>query len=390
MTKPLTAAFVRSAPPGKHHDGNGLLLRVMPSGSRQWIQRIVIHGRRRNLGLGGYPLVSLAEAREQAFNNRKLARAGGDPLAMRQRPNVPTFRQAADAVIEIHKAGWKNKKSEAQWRNTLRDYAMPRLRDRRVDAITSADVMAVLLPIWNKRPETARRVRQRISAIMKWSVAQGFRQDNPAGDGILEALPKNTKTRRHMRALPYAEVADGITKVRRSSAGPTTKFAFEFLVLTAARSGEVRLAKWSEIDFDDATWTVPAERMKMGREHRVPLSGRCLEILEDAREYSDRSGLVFPSATGRAMSDSTLSKLLRELDIAAVPHGFRSSFRDWAAERSNAARGVMEAALAHAVENRVEAAYARSDLFQRRRKLMEAWAAYLTEDVGEVLRLHHG
>ncbi|MCY4514346.1 MAG: integrase arm-type DNA-binding domain-containing protein, partial [Candidatus Tectomicrobia bacterium] len=271
--KKLTAVFVRNAKPGMYYDEHGLILRVMPTGSKQWVQRITIQGRRRDLGLGGYPIISLAEAREQAFNNRKLARAGGDPLALRQRPNVPTFAEAAETVIELHKDTWKNGgKSAAQWRSSLRDYVMPKLGKRRVDTITTADVMNVLMPIWTKKQETARRVRQRISAIMKWSVAQGHRQDNPAGDAISEALPKNGNSRKHQRALPYTEVASAIATVRQSGAGATTRLAFEFLVLTAARSGEVRLATWDEVDLEAATWTVPAERMKAKREHRVPLS----------------------------------------------------------------------------------------------------------------------
>ena len=352
----------------------------MPSGSKQWLQRIVIRGKRRDLGLGGYPLVSLAEAREAAFANRKLARAGGDPLALRKSTAVPTFSEAAETVIHIHEASWKaGGKSAAQWRASLRDYAMARLGNRRVDEITPADVMEVLLPIWSSKRETARRVRQRIGAVMKWAIAQGHRQDNPAGDAIGAALPRNGNPRNHQRALPYAEVSAAMAKVRHSEAGPTTRLAFEFLVLTAARSGEVRLAEWNEVDFEKATWTVPAERMKAKREHRVPLSVRALEVLNEAKDFADRSELIFPSPRGRPLSDNTLSKLLRDLAVEAVPHGFRSSFRDWAADCTDAPHAVMEAALAHVVKNKAEAAYARTDLFERRRALMGAWSAYLSE-----------
>ena len=242
--------------------------------------------------------------------------------------------------------------------------------------------MAVLMPIWNEKPETARRVRQRISTVMKWAVAQGYRADNPAGDAIGAALPRhNGKSKHHHRALPHGEVAAAIETVRSSGAGIAVKLAFELLILTAARSGEVRLATWEEIDKDSRTWTVPATRMKAGLEHRVPLSGRTLAILDEARAIDDGSGLIFPGMrVGKPLSDMTLSKLMRDLGLDGVPHGFRSSFRDWAAECTNAPPAVMEAALAHTVRNKVEAAYNRTDLFERRRTLMDQWAAYLNGD----------
>ena len=379
MASGLTAVFVRTiSQPGKYHDEHGLILRVKPTGSKQWVQRLVINGKRRDAGLGGYPLVSLAEARRQAFDNRRLARAGGDPLALKRRPDVPTFAEAAVTVIEIHRPSWKNgSKSAAQWEASLRDYVVPRLGGLRVSDVTTADVMAVLLPIWSQKHETARRVRQRIGAIMKWAIAQGYRGDNPAGEAIGAALPKSGVAHRHQRALPHSEVGSAITKVRGSGSHTATVLAFEFLVLTAARSGEVRLARWDEVDVEAGTWTVPAERMKTKREHRVPLSDRALEVLAAARRLADGSGLVFPSPTGRALSDNAVSKLCRENNIGCVPHGMRSSFRDWAAECSDVPREVCELALAHVNSDRVEAAYRRTDLFERRRKLMTDWAAYI-------------
>ena len=379
MAQRLTAAFCNKATkPGKYGDGNGLYLRVTASGSKQWIQRITVRGKRVDMGLGGFPIVSLAEARQAAFDNRKLARAGGDPVALRNAGAAPTFRDAMEAVIQLHKPTWKNGgKSEAQWRASLNEYAVPMIGRLRVDEVTPQDVMRVLLPIWNEKRETARRVRQRIGAVMKWAVAQGHRQDNPAGDAIGAALPKNGANVTHQKALPHAEVAEAIAAVRQSNAGETTKLAFEFLVLTACRSGEVRCAKWAEVDSEQAIWTVPASRMKAGLEHRVPLPMRAMAVLDAARELSDGTGLVFPSPNGKPLSDNTLSKLLRDLDVSAVPHGFRSSFRDWAGERSRAPREVAEAALAHTIKNKAEAAYARSDLFEKRRDLMESWARYL-------------
>ena len=380
----LTAAFVRSVNrPGVYGDEHGLRLRVYESRKRKsiskhWIWRGTVNGSRRDAGLGSFPYVTLAEARQAAFEYRKIARAGGDPLAIKRGQEVPTFAEAVETVIAIHREGWKDaEKSEKQWRAALGDYAMRRLGRKRVDQITTADVMAVLIPHWHTKNETMRRVRQRIGAVMKWAVAQGYRGDNPAGDAISAALPKNGGVRRHQRALPFGEVGDALQKVKTSGAHRPTVLAFEFLVLTACRSGEVRLATWDEIDFDTATWSVPANRMKSKRNHRVPLSGRALEILQEARERADSSGLVFPSPRGGAVSENTLCKLLRELRIDAMPHGFRSSFRDWAAECSDAPREVCELALAHVNSDRVEAAYRRTDLFERRRVLMEEWSGFV-------------
>ena len=246
-----------------------------------------------------------------------------------------------------------------------------------MDAITTADVIAVLVPIWNEKRVTAQRVRQRIGAIMRWAIAQGYRGDNPAGEALAAVLPRNGVARQHQRALPHGEVAAALAKVRASEAWPATKLAFEFLVLSACRSGEVRGARWDEIDPEAATWTVPALRTKAGREQRVPLSTRALGVLDRARALADGSGLVFASPTGRALTSNTLSGLCHDNDIGCVPHGFRSSFRDWAAEQTDTPHAVMEAALAHAVRDKAEAAYARSDLFEKRRKLMEQWAGYL-------------
>ena len=389
MAGKLTARFAETiTKPGRHGDGNGLYLVVKPSGAKSWVLRTVVHGRRCDIGLGGFPLVSLAEAREAAFDNRKLARAGGDPLALKRRSDIPVFEEAARTVIDIHKPTWRDGgKSAGQWKSSLRQYAFPRLAGRPVDTITTADVMAVLLPIWTEKTETARRVRQRISAVMKWAVAQGYRGDNPAGDAIAAALPKVVDKRRHFRAIHHTKAGDAIQAIRVSQTSPAARLAFEFLVLTAARSGEVRGATWSEIDMGAATWTIPGDRMKGGREHRVPLSGRALAVLDEARALDDGSGLVFPAPAGRKpMSDSTLSKLLRELGINAVPHGFRSTFRDWCSESARVPRELAEACLAHVVRG-VEGAYARSDLLDRRRKLMARWSAYLENDTSDTVIL---
>ncbi len=373
----LAAAFVRSAPVGRHADGNGLYLYVQRTGTRSWIQRLVIRGRKHELGLGSVHLVSLAEAREQARANRKLARAGGDPLADKRRTQgMPTFAEAAVTVVEQKRAGWRSPRQAADWLHSLQRYAFPRIGSRPVSEVNSADVLAILTPIWHTQAPTAKALRQRIAAVLEWSIAMEYRIDNPCSR-IGPVLGPQRNLVRHMRALPHRDVATAIETVRSSKATRAVKLAFELLVLTAVRSGEVRLATWDEMDVAGRVWTIPAMRMKMKREHRVPLSPRALEILDAARTLGDGNPLVFPNRLGNRIKDTFLSALLKDLDIAAVPHGFRSSFRDWAAEETDHPREVVEAALAHVVRNPVEAAYARSDLFERRRRLMDDWAAYV-------------
>ncbi len=381
--KALSAAFIRSAPPGRHADGNGMYLFVQPAGTRSWIQRLVIRGRRRELGLGAAALVSLAEARELALANRKLARSGGDPLADKRRAEgVPTFADAARRVVEQKQGGWRGRWHAQNWLRSLERYAFPRIGERPVSEVNSADVLEILTPIWHVKAETARAVRQRIRSVLEWAIAMELRADNPC-DRVVPVLGPQNDIVQHRRALPHKDVAAAIETVRASaSVAPAIKLAFEFLVLTAARSGEVRLATWDEIDTAGQVWTIPAMRMKAKREHRVPLCRRAAEILEAARTLGDGKSLVFPMRSGRPISMSTLPKMLQYLGIVAVAHGFRSSFRDWAAEETDHPREVIEAALAHVVQNKVEATYARSDLFERRRRVMNDWAAYLNGQRG--------
>ena len=375
--KALSAAFVRSAPPGRHADGNGLYLFVQPTGTRSWVQRLVIRGRRRELGLGAATLVPLAKAREQALANRMLARSGGDPLSEKRRvQGVPTFAEAARRVLEQKRGGWRGRHHVHNWWRSMERYVFPRVGSRPVSEVNTADVLEILSPIWHVKAATAREVRQRIRAVLEWSIAMDMRNDNPC-DRVLPVLGPQNDIVTHRQALPHKDVAASIETVRAGSAQPAVKLAFEFLVLTATRSGEVRGAQWAEIDTTDHVWTLSAQRMKAKREHRVPLCGRALEILDAARALGDGSPHVFPMRSGRPISASTLLKTLNDLRVAAVPHGFRSSFRDWAAEETNHPREVIEAALAHVVQNKVEAAYARSDLFERRRRLMDDWSGYL-------------
>lgn len=384
----LTATKAKAiTAPGLHGDGGGLYLRVAPGGSRQWLQRITIAGKRRDIGLGGFPAVSLAKARQAAEANRAAVAEGRDPIAERDRAAMPTFEQAARTVHEANRARWSNGRHSDAWLTTLERHAFPTLAAMPLDRIGREDVLRVLTPIWTVKPETGRRVRQRIRTILKWAEAHGYVDRNMAGEAIDGALPSMPKIKAHFRALPYRDVASTLARLDAGAAGMTTKLCLRFLVLTAARSGEARCATWAEIDMDRATWTIPAERMKARAEHRVPLSDAALAVLHEAARVRDDSGLVFPSATGRPLSDATISKLFRKNGVDATPHGMRSSFRDWCAETGKP-RELAEAALAHVVGG-VEGAYFRSDLFERRRALMDQWAAYLSDaPASNVVRLH--
>jgi len=264
-------------------------------------------------------------------------------------------------------------------------YAFPNLGSKRIDQISGSDVLAAISPIWNEKPETARRVKQRLSTVFKWAMANGWRTDNPA-ETITKALPKHDRSKtEHRKALPYDQVGGAIAQIRNSDAGMTTKLAFEFLVLTATRSSETREAVWSEFDLEKGVWTIPAARMKAKKPHRVPLPPRCLAILAEAKSLKrDTDDLVFPGTKDtKPLSDMTLSKLMKDLKIAAVPHGFRSSFRDWAGETTAHPREVIEFALAHVIKDKAEAAYARSDLFDKRRALMNDWAAFISTETSD-------
>ena len=380
----LTALSVQAAKATgkdyKLYDGNrtGLYLQVRKNGSKYYAQRLRIRGRVRYIGIGPTRLMALREAREAALGNQKVARAGGDPLALKKRQHIPTCAEGVEAVLAIHAANWKDSgKSEKQWRASLRDYAMKRIGDRRVSDITTSDVMAVLIPIWNTKRETTRRVRQRIGAVMKWAIAEGYREDNPAGEAIGAALPKNSTTKKHFQVVPHKHVAAALLKVKRSDAGLSTKLAIEFLTLTACRSGEVRGAQWDELDLEARTWAVPASRMKSKRPHMVPLSDAALNVISNTKANCSHEILVFPSPRNNPLSDNTLSKLLRDLDIEGTPHGMRTAFRSWCAETGQN-REASEECLAHVNPNKVEAAYQRSNLLKLRRQIMQGWADYVS------------
>lgn len=379
----LSGTFVRNVRAvGRYGDGRGghglsLLVKLAAAGglSKTWSQRLRLNGRPLNVGLGPYPLVTLGEAREVAIENARAVRAGVDPLADRRRKvGIPTFKQAVEKVIATHSESWKDgSRTAGIWRSRLAAYAYPSLGALRVDQVASADVLGVLAPIWAEKRETAQKVRSYINAVMAWAIAEGHRNDNPV-DAIGAALPRAGAKTTNQRALAYAGVPAALAKIWESDAAETTKLCIEFLTLTAARSGEVRGATWDEVDEYAATWTIPGSRTKTAREHRVPLSAVAMAILEHARKYWDASGLLFPSVTGKVLSDNTLSKLFRENEVAGTPHGMRSSFRVWAAECTDAPREIAEMALGHIEGSSAELAYRPTDYFERRRELMEAWA----------------
>lgn len=394
----LSARKAATASPGKYGDGGGLWLHVREDGGRAWVFRYTRDGKAHEMGLGPLHTVSLAEVRDKALECRKLLLEGRDPIQERRREQSErlgalTFKQCAERFLAAHRDSWRNAKHRQQWENTLSTYAYPELGDLPVGAVDNGYVMRVLEPIWHDKPETASRLRGRIERVLDWATVSGYRTGgNPARwRGHLQMLlPAKSKVRavKHFAALPYVEIPGFMAELRkRRGIGAR---ALEFAILTAARSGEVRGMTWAEVDGD--TWTVPAERMKVRKEHRVPLPARAVAILEAMRAHGE-AGLVFPSAKrGKPLSDMSLSAVLRRMGHEDVTvHGFRSTFRDWTAEQTAYPRDVAEQALAHALSDKVEAAYRRGDLFDKRRKLMDAWGGYCeTAPAGAVVPIRRG
>lgn len=392
----LTALRVKSIKnPGKYTDGAGLMLVVGTDGSRKWVLRVQANGKRRDIGLGPASDVSLADARMKADECKKAIREGRDPVAERRATKaepvkIPTFREAAMMVHKEHLPSWKNAKHGAQWLASLEAHAFPRLGDIPVCDVTGPMVRDTLAEIWLVIPETGRRVRQRIGAVLDWAHAKGWRDTDAPLRAITKGLPKQPKKDSHFAAIPWKELPGFLERLRTNDrVGEPYRLAMEFLILTAARSGEVRGARWSEVDVSSSEWRIPGERMKAGKPHTVPLSACALAILsrmQELRTSDDKGALIFEgSRKGSPMSDMTLTMMLRRMDVDFTVHGFRSCFRDWAAEATNFPRDVCEAALAHAIENRVEAAYRRSDLLEKRRKLMDAWGGFCVGGTGEVV-----
>ena len=376
--KELSDAFVDGImKPGKYYDRNRLFLKVKPNGRKNWEQRVRVGVMTRTLGLGSYPTVTLRMAREKAIEHLRMAEMGLDPFVEKRRMRTPTFAEAAAIVITERAPSWSDPRQEQAWTSSLSRHAFPKLGRMLVSDIESITVRGVLMPIWHTKSETAYRVLHRIRAIMAWAKTNGFRtdKDNPADQDFASTLPAHQRTKRRHPSLPYAEVYEAIIRVRESDAFETTKDLFEFTVLTAARSGEARGAVWGEIDFEDETWTVPEDRIKMRVEHCVPLSSRALEILRKRYVEGTGHGLIFPSPTGREYSDVTVTKLLRELGIRAVLHGFRASFRTWCAD-TRVEWEVAETCLAHAL-GKVASRYINTEIVEIRREVLEDWARYV-------------
>lgn len=406
----LTFLKVKTAAPGRHPDGDGLYLIVRDTGSRQWLLRIQAEGKRRDLGLGTAETVkrdealqteaekipvierrslTLGEARDKADAYRRMVKAGIDPVAEREKKPaaVPTFERAArDCHAEL-KAGWRNKRHQDSWLSSLVTYICPTMGSKPVDSITSIMVRDALAPIWLTRPETARRALQRIGVVLDFAHIKGWRPDETSLKSVPKGLPRQPKDDKHFEAMPFVDVPAYMERLR-GAVETVGRDALQFTILNAVRSGETRFAVWPEFDLDKAIWTIPAERMKMRQPHIVPLAPAAVAILRrrwDSRSTDD--GLVFFSKPKKAISDMTMTKVLRDDDIPKITvHGFRSSFTDWAAETTSVAKEVVDKALAHQLPDRVEAAYRRTDFLDRRRVLMVMWADYLA-GVSKVVRL---
>lgn len=391
----LDALTVKNAAPGRYADGSGLYLLVKPTGARSWIFRFMLRGISREMGLGpagGSDAVSLADARELARARRAELKAGKDPLLERKRRAAEaaaqvqaaavagtTFRAVAERYIADNRHSWRNSKHRQQWGNTLETYVFPKIGEMPVAAVGKAHVLQILEPIWRDKPETASRIRGRIETILDAATARDLRTgENPARwrGHLSHILPKRTRlSRGHHRAMPYAEVPAFVARLRNRRA--VAALALEFAILTAARSGEVIGATWGEIDLARKVWAIPPHRMKAGREHRVPLSPRALEILEAVKQpEAAETDAIFSGDGAGKLSAMAMPMLLRRMETSATVHGFRSAFRDWAAEMTGYAHEVCEMALAHVVASKAEAAYRRGDLFEKRARLMHEWAVY--------------
>jgi integrase len=389
MPKLTTRQVANLKEPGFYGDGEGLHLKVSAGGGKSWILRTMVHGKRRDFGLGSASLVPLAEARETARAYRKVARQGGDPMALRKQKAI-LFSVAARRVYEQNRPTWRNAKHASGWMGSVEKYALPVLGDRLIHTIGTADVLEVITPIWTTKHETARRLKQRLSTIFDWAKGNGFYPHENPVNGVTKSLPRVKADPEHMAAMHWRDLPAFMDALSwREGVSART---LEFIILTASRSNEARGARWEEIDFDEQTWTVPRNRMKRGKPHRVPLSLEAMAVLDHQRGLDPE--YIFPSATrgkdgkNRPQSVMVFKALFKRMGHDGfTTHGFRSTFRDWCSEQAMVQREVAEMALSHAVGNDVERAYARSDLFERRRALMDAWAAFTTAKTGNVTRL---
>ena len=384
----LTTKFIENiTKAGKYYDQHGLFLHVRPSGAKKWLQRYTIKGRRREIGLGSAKVVTVAQARRNAYNNLILVSEGIDPIEDKKKDKrIPNFEAAARSVYDVNLPTWSNAKHASQFITTLETYAFPVIGNITIKDINTTHILQILSPIWVTKSETAKRVRQRLSTVFKWCIAKHWRLDDPADIAIVQALPRQSKKIMHRKSISYNEVANFLQIIKGSSARQSTKLGLEFLILTATRSGEVRKASWNEID--GSLWTIPAERMKAGVTHRIPLPARCIEILNLARQISKGSKYIFEGTqANKPLSENTFNKLIKELNLDVHVHGFRTSFRTWTQEKTNYPREIAETALAHSLKDKSEAAYARSDLLEKRAEMMEAWAQFINSSGSDVVQI---
>lgn len=367
--------------PGNYTDGLGLMLRIDDRGARKWVLRTMVGGRRRDIGLGSAAEVTLAEARERARNIRREIRGGADPIAAkRKKVETPDFDKLARDIHATLKTDWKNGKHRDQWLRTLEIYAFPKIGKMKVDSIDGPSIEGVLSPIWSEKPETARRVRQRIARVLDVAIARNHRPGPNPAEAAMAGVSSKRPKKSHFAAMPYSAVPKFFERLSKSGMSPSGRLAFQFLILTAARTGEALGARWDEIDEKHKLWIIPASRMKMGEAHRVPLSGAALEVLREAKEFADGAPLIFPDPKrGQQLSNMVFAAALKRMNVPYTAHGFRSSFRDWAEEQTSYTHAAKESALAHKVKDKVEAAYRRTDLLEQRRAMMTDWANFLCE-----------
>ena len=389
----LTALKIKKLTiPGRYADGNNLYLEVDKSGARRWTLRVTILGRRRDMGLGGISTVSLEEARELAYQYRKIARSGGDPILERQKNRglQTTLIYCTKKVHAINLPTWKNEKFAKQWLSSLEHHVFPTIGKLPISQVTSADILRVLTPIWNTKGDTAKKIKQRLRMIIKWARAQGYFQGDDPVELAEQALPKQLKSDDHHKSLEFEKLPEMISNLRKSKISLPTKLALEFTILSACRTSEVLNAKWEEIDLTKLIWSIPSERMKGGKVHQVPLTDRMTVILNDCKKLKTNNDLLFPSEiNGVALSNNTMRLALKKrLKVDATVHGMRSSFKDWASETTNFANEVSEMALAHTISNKTELAYRRRTLIEKRRQLMQKWSDYLNNKEGEVIELY--
>lgn len=389
----LTALKVKKANvKGRYPDGNCLYLVVGDSGAKHWLLRIVVRGKRRDMGLGSASLVDLEEARDLARRYRKIAREGGDPIQERQRGRglFVSVKDAALKVYALNAPSWKNEKHSDQWISSLERHVFPMIGDTAISEVTSSDILRVLSPIWVEKSDTAKKIRQRLRIVIKWAKAQGYYEGEDPVELAEQALPRIKPSGEHFKSASYEELPQIVNQLQSSQVSLPTRLALEFLILSACRTTEVLEAHWSEIKLDKRLWVIPAERMKASKPHEVPLTDRMMDLLEVAGSLKLDNGLIFPSQiNGKALSNNTLRLALQKrLKVDATVHGMRSAFKDWAAETTGYANEVSEMALGHAISSKVEAAYRRGNLLTKRKQMMADWADYVAGKQNKVISLH--